>query len=202
MSRLWYAGILNWALYSPVEKDIEIDFLYAVGEHKEEVPPLVIRDIISIPGCEESPVPFPASVVVFGLGFDGLATLCVLDRLEPDAVYAYLASPAAFEDYPERARLSNRELIQRHSAATLELPLTRVEATFRYLTELISPHRDKATIILVPMGPKPHVLAAILLSMRFKGVGCLDVSGRREPPERVGTTGDIVVTKVELKRVA
>lgn len=199
MSRLWYAGILNWALHTPVGKDIEVEFLYAVGEHKNVVPPLVITEILSIPGCQESPVPLPASVVVFGLGFDGLATLCILDRLEPNAVYAYLASPAAFEDYPERARSNNEELIQRHSAATLELPLTRVEATFRYLTELISPHRGKAAIVLVPMGPKPHVLAAILLSMRFKGVGCLDVNGRRERPERVGTTGDIVVTKVELK---
>jgi hypothetical protein len=199
MSRLWYAGILNWAMHAVVQKEIEIDFVYAVGKHKKELVPLVIDDIITMPGCEESAIRLPSSVVVFGLGFDSLATLCVLERMEPTIVYTYLANPAAFNDYVKRARADNKELRQTYSDANLELPLTRVEKTFRNLTELISPHRNGETVIMVPMGPKPHVLAAILLSMRFRGVVCLDVSGRRESPERVGTTGDVVVTRVELR---
>jgi len=66
------------------------------------------------------------------------------------------------------------------------------------LAEVISPHRFEANLTLVPMGPKPHVLAAILLAMRFKEVNCLRVGYRRQDPEDVGTTGDIVATRVEF----
>jgi hypothetical protein len=200
MSRIWYAAALNWARHTPVPSNIVVDFLYAVGEHKNNISPVVIRDILSIPGCEGNPTPFSKSIGVFGLGFDNFATLCVLDRLEPDVVYTYLANPAAFDDYPERARKLNEVIREKYSRVNLELPLCSVERTYVSLTELISPHRSEADIVLVPMGPKPHVLAAILLSMRFPGITCLDVSGSRPTPERVGTTKRMVGTRVVFEK--
>jgi hypothetical protein len=138
-------------------------------------------------------------VAVFGLGFDGLATLCVLDRMEPDVLYAYLASPAPFDDYPARAQKCNQELIDKHARQTLRLPLASVERTYRNLAELVSPHLMEADISIIPMGPKPHVLAAFLLAMRFEEIACLRVSGRRQRPERVGTTGEVVATRVQFR---
>lgn len=202
MSRIWYAAVLNWARHTPVPSNIVVDFLYAVGEHKNNISPVVIRDILSIPGCEGNPIPFSKSIGVFGLGFDNFATLCVLDRLEPDVVYTYLANPAAFDDYPERARKLNEIIREEYSSVNLELPLWSVERTYVSLTELISPHRSEGDIVLVPMGPKPHVLAAILLSMRFAGITCLDVSGSRPTPERVGTTERMVGTRVLFQKIA
>lgn len=198
MSRIWYASVLNWARFVSDVKEVSIDFIYAVGEHYDQTSPMVITDILSIPGCEGSPVPLSKSVAVFGLGFEGLAALCVLDKLEPDEIYAYLASPAAFEDYRNKARDKNKELINL-ARATFELPINSVEQTFSYLSEVISPHRVNAHVIFVPMGPKPHILAAILLSMRFEEVSCLRVSGKRKRPEHVGTTGKTVVTNVTFK---
>jgi hypothetical protein len=197
MSRLWYAAILNWARFVSDCKQVNIDLLYSVGDHKAPAPPLVIGEILSVPACEGLPLPLSRSVAVFGLGFEGLATLCVLDRLEPDDLYCYLAAPAAFEDYPARARAANQEVIGLASAC-LELPLRSVERCFASLAELISPYRAEANITLVPMGPKPHVLAAILLAMRFEQISCLRVGYRRHKPEDVGTTGDIVATRVQF----
>jgi hypothetical protein len=198
MSRLWYAGILNWARYADLEH-ISIDFAYSVGDHQEKIYPMVINDIMAIPGSEGDSIPISKSVAIFGLGFDGFATLCVLDRLEPDIIYAFLASPAAFPDYPERARTSNSELIN-HAVNTIELPLFSVESTFGYLSEIVASCISEADITLIPMGPKPHVLACILLSIRFQEISCLRVSGKRDRPERVSTTGDIVITNVEFKK--
>jgi hypothetical protein len=197
MSRLWYAAILNWARFCGNSKHIVIDLLYSVGDHKAPASPLVIDEILSVPACEGLPLPLSRSVAVFGLGFEGLATLCVLDRLEPDDLYCYLAAPAAFDDYPARARTENQEVI-RLANACLELPLRSVERCFASLAELISPYRSEANITLVPMGPKPHVLAAILLAMRFEEISCLRVGYRRHKPEDVGTTGDIVATRVHF----
>jgi len=200
MSRLWYAAILNWVRYACQTDTAIVDLLYAVGDHREHASPLVITDVSAIPGCEGGSGFQSQSIGVFGLGFDGSAALCVLDRLEPDKVFAYLADPAAHDDYPQRALTENDELVKKHSGFTLPLPLNSVERTFRSLAELILPHLDRDEITFVPMGPKPHVLAAILLAMRFQNISCLRVSGRREPPEQVGTTGQVVGTRVEFKR--
>lgn len=199
MSRVWYAGILNWARFTSSYKNIILDLVYSVGSHQDTLPPMVISDFVSIPGCEGGAAPVFRSVAVFGLGFEGLAALCVLDRLEPDEVYAYFASPAAFADYPARARAENQELIY-HADATLELPLSSVAQTYSLLAELVAPHRSHAEVVMIPMGPKPHVLAAILLSMRFEEIGCLRVSGKRFTRERVQATGEIVSTTVHIRK--
>ena len=197
MSRLWYTAVLNWARFFEGTASITIDLLYSVGDHKDPTAPMVISEIMSLPGCEGLILPLSKSIAVFGLGFEGFAALCVLDRLEPDELYCYLAAPAAFKDYPRRARRANKEVIRLANACLL-FPLGSVERCFANLAELVSQYRSEANITLVPMGPKPHTLAAILIAMRFHEVSCLRVGYRRHTPERVGTTGKIVATRVQF----
>lgn len=201
MPRLWYASIMNWARFGAHRGEIIIDFVYSVGEHRELLRPMVINEILCIPGCEGGPISSSKAVAVFGLGFDGLPPLCVLDRMEPDIVYSYLASPAAFPDYPDRARRANQTLIDDYAQINLELPLESVETTFRLLGELVEPHRKEADISIIPMGPKPHVLASILLAMRFEEVSCLRVTGRRDSGENVDTNGVLVCTSVQFRPI-
>ncbi len=200
MSRLWYAGILNWARFSPNIKEVIVDLLYSVGEHQDSTHPMVINQILSIPGLEGGPVPLSKSVAIFGLGFDGASPLCVLDRLEPDVVYSYVASPAAFNEYPQITYKQNSVIINKHARATIELPLNSVEMTYIHLAELVSQHQKDSDITIIPMGPKPHVLAAILLAMRFEEITCLRVGGKIEKTREVGTTGQIVCTRVHFKK--
>ncbi len=93
MSRLWYTAVLNWARFAASGKRVIIDFVYAMGTYEEDTKPFVIRDMVSLPGCEGRAYRLRESVAVFGLGFHGLAALCVLDHLEPDTVYAFFRSP-------------------------------------------------------------------------------------------------------------
>lgn len=199
MSRLWYAAVLNWARFATSGKDVIIDFVYAMGRYKEEKHPMVIREMVSIPGCEGRAFRLRESVAVFGLGFHGLAALCVLDRLEADTVYAFLASPGATKNYVAKTRKINKDLIDNHKTKPLlELPLASIETCYRYLAETIAPHRPDGEITLVPMGPKPHILASILIAMRFQEVACLRVSGVPNILD-VKTTGEIVATRVTIR---
>jgi hypothetical protein len=141
---LWSAGILNWARFLTSSSSLKIDFLYTFGNYKGDFQPLIIDDILAIPGYEGSPISDAPSLAIFGLGFDGVAALSALDQLEPNIVYAYLASPGAAEDYPAKAKHCNKTLINQYvKDKLLELPISSVEMTFRSLTELISPHRGK-----------------------------------------------------------
>jgi hypothetical protein len=198
MSRLWYSAILNWARYIEGPTKIDVDLVYSVGDHqKSERLPMVIHEMMCLPGCEGG-APLFNSVAVFGLGFEGAAALCVLDRLEPDKIYSYYADPAAFPEYASKAKEANRDLIAQ-SAAILPLPLTSVERSFSHLAELVQPHRKEADITIIPMGPKPHVLAAILLCIRFEEIACLRVAGKRTRSDRVASTGDLVLTQVQFR---
>ena len=199
MSRLWYAAVLNWARFAAKSNEVVIDFVYATGKYDKEPRPMVIREMMSLPGCEGRAYHLRESVAVFGLGFNGLAALCVLDYLEADTVYAFLASPGSVVEYVARTREVNGELIDGYKTrGVFELPLSSVETCYRHLAGIIAPHRPDGEITLIPMGPKPHVLASILVAMRFQEVACLRVSGEPECWE-VKPTGEIVVTRVILK---
>jgi len=201
MSRLWYAGILNWLKFNENYKNVIVDFCYSAGEYKNEVQPLFVEKIISIPGCEGSTQNFSKSVAIFGLGFDGSSTLWALDRLEPDIVFAYYANPSIFPDYPERTRRQNSELLNEYASGILEIPLLSCESTFRYLGELISTYINNSDITIIPMGPKPHILSAILLSFRFKEITCLYINGKRERTELINPTGHYAVSRVSFLKL-
>jgi hypothetical protein len=202
MSRLWYSGVLNWARFGNNADETVIDFAYAFGKYEEEDFPLVIEDMLSIPGCEGGPVRPQNSLAIFGLGFNPWASLSVLERLEADAVFAFLASPGASKEYPERVRKLNKDFLEepRVKGNVLELPLRSVETSYRFLSELVTPHRFADSITLVPMGPKPHVLASILVSMRFPEVSCMRVGVRRERPEKIDPTGDVIAARVTVRK--
>ena len=200
MSRLWYAAVLNWSRLAASTRDVVIDFIYSMGRYDEQKHDMVIRDMVSIPGCEGRAYRLRESVAIFGLGFHGLATLCVLERLEADTVYALLASPGSSPEYVKKTMSINKDLIKNQKTKSiLPLPLSSIETCYRHLAETIAPHRLDGEITLVPMGPKPHILASILLAMRFQEVACLRVSGTPYPID-VKPTGEIVATRIIIRR--
>lgn len=196
MSRLWYTAVLNWARFASQGRTVTIDFVYSLGQYSRASPPFVIRGMVSLPGCEGRAYRLRESVAVFGLGFHGDAALCVLDHLEADSVYAFLASPGGKPEYEKEVRERNRDLIEnRKMKQMLPLPLDNVEACYRSLAETIAPYRPDGEITLVPMGPKPHVLASILIAMRFPEVACLRISSTPDTSD-VPATGELIVTRV------
>jgi len=199
MSRIWYAAVLNWSRLAVLGKEVIIDFIYSMGRYREYKKPMIIQEMVSIPGCEGRAYRLRESVAVFGLGFHGEAALYVLDQLEADTVYAFLASPGSSKEYVNKTYEINKDLINNYKTRpVLEMPLASIESCYRYIAETIAPHRPDGEITLVPMGPKPHVLASILVAMHFREVACLRVSGAPNPID-VLPTGEIVTTRVIVK---
>lgn len=201
MPRLWYTAILNWARYSSNFDMITIDFVYSEGKYRGLNKPMVIKEILSIPGCEGVQFPFNKSVVIFGLGFDGIAPLTVLDRLEPDVVYAFLASPGSLKSYPKKTINFNKPILSWiKEKNVLHLPLDSVEQTYRYLSDIVESHKENHDISIIPMGPKPHVLSSILLAFQYNEIACLRVSTERESNVFVYPQGEVMVTRVVFNK--
>ncbi len=193
MSRLWYISILNWSKFVDFDQ-ISIDFVYSVGEYKKDFTPLVINEILALPG-HEGVTTHSKTISIFGLGFDSLTTLCVLDKLEPSIVHSFIALPV-FKEYENKTEEYNKEFIENYSEPVQYFPLTSLENTFRLMSELISPYRDNYNISFIPMGPKPHVLASALLSSKYKKIINLYVKGKRSIPPNVISSGKFICTKV------
>lgn len=198
MSRTWYAAILNWVRYNDFESEVTIDFVYSVGAYSNVLPPIAVESILPLPGCEGSSGTITKSIAIFGLGFENLAPLCVLDKLQPDEIFAYLSSPENRPDYTRIARKTNEELIEA-AKETLELPIASIKTCFAKLSEVISPYLLSADITIVPMGPKPHVLSAILLAITFDQVTCLHVHGKQKKIEDIQTTEEVIASRVVFK---
>jgi hypothetical protein len=200
MSRNWYATIMNWVRYCSPAQTVEIDFAYSVGQHHSDVHPRVVTSLYPLPGLDGQCFGLFGSTAFIGLGFDGLATVSVLDCLEADRVVAFYASPGAFSDYAERTQVTNREVLDERAELSLALPLFSVRQSFSYLAEVVGSYLRDGEITLVPMGPKPLVLASILVSLRFPQVCCLGVGGRFPIPDDVLHSGDTVCARITFEK--
>lgn len=201
MSRIWYSSVINYFNHCDYQHPVYLDMFYSVGEHQDPVAPIQTDEIMCLPGYEGAGFSLDRAVAFFGLGFDGFSPLCVFDQLEPDQAFAFMADPAAFDDYPQITYDINKELIENYISESrlLRLPLNNVEESFYKLSEAVSPFLDNSRIIFVPLGPKPHILASILLSLRYPEIACLHVSGKKKKPERVAATGVISSTRVNFE---
>lgn len=197
MQRTIYTALLNWARYQEYYDSIQIDFVYASGFYPNNHVPMTINRILALPGFEGNSYKRKQSILLFGLGFEGLAAECVLDRLEPDLIFTYLANPAANSDaYGDSIKFNGNILGM--AGLKLEFPLSSVEDGFRSLSELINQYVKDCRLTMVPMGPKPHVLMSILLCIRYPSITCLHVSGREKSEENVSPTGELVCTRVNF----
>lgn len=199
MTRAWYGAVLNWARSVESLLSIEIDFAYSHGVYASKFGPLSIEDVVSIPGFEGISSGARNTCAFFGLGFDKYATLAVVDRIEPDEVHCLIATSDVGEDQSGFVLKENAELVALAEGKVVALPITNVAEAFRLICEHISIVENEAEIVIVPMGPKPHVLASLLASQRLSQIACLHVKGSRSSPVEVTATGDITCCQVRFK---
>jgi hypothetical protein len=197
MSRLWYSAVLNWCRYNAGHTKVIVDLVYAGSKIHSYDNSMVIKDWDILPGCEGRVTSDLPSILILGLGLYGNASLCILDRLESDSIYTFISHPGISRTYRKKIYELNDILLDYHKQKlNFELPLTSVENSYSCLAELVSPYLSNSSITIIPMGPKPHVLASILLSINFPEVGCMRVNADRRFSETVLPSGKIVATRV------
>lgn len=196
MTRAWYGAILTWARFSTHRYPIEIDFVYSHGKYLSEFDPLSISEIVSLPGFEGVSGGYRKTAAIFGLGYDKYATLAVYDRLEPDSVYCCVATQSESDQSVTKALRDNSEILEA-SKETFSLPLGNISTAFRLLCEQINRiERQKNHIVIVPMGPKPHILVSLLVALRMPWITCLHAMGVRATPVQVEALGPISISRV------
>ena len=198
MTRSWYSAILTWARFFESDGSIELDFAYACGDYHGDFGPLAISEIVSLPGFEGISGGFRRTTAIFGLGYDKYATLAVYDRLEPDSVYCCIAQRYSDDENSNKVLKENEVLID---AATklIHLPLTDVPTAFGILSDQILLLERSTHIVIVPMGPKTHVLITLLVALRLPWITCLHAKGSRVTPIQVDASGPLSISRVKFQ---
>jgi hypothetical protein len=195
MTRAWYGAILTWARFTTKAQTVEIDFVYASGRYLGEFGPLAISDIISLPGFEGTSGGFRRTTAIFGLGYDKYATLAIYDRLEPDSIYCCIAQHSLDDEGSKKALKENAVLVE-SAVKVIALPLMDVQSSFSLLGDQILGLERSTHIVMVPMGPKTHVLVTLLVALRMPWITCLHARGTRTTPVQVEADGKVGVARV------
>lgn len=195
MPKLWTAEILNFFKNYSAEIELVFDFIYSVGEHIYSDRPRQLRDPIVLPGCEAVATYNKKTVAIFGLGFDSGAPVCIHQMIEPDVTFALVARPGALEEYAKRTSSINSDFTDQSVKSVIYSPLASVKQTYDSMREVFFPYKNSATTVLVPFGPKPHALAAILAAMNYQGVTCLHAS-TGPILQSITATTDLVMSRI------
>lgn len=195
MPRLWYSEILNFFKNYDSNVEVELDLIYSVGEHTHSDQPQQLGDPIVLPGCEAVATYSKRTVAIFGLGFDSGAPICMHSKIEPDNTYALIARPGALDDYSKKTYSINEEFIDESVDEVVYSPLSGVKQTYDSLREIFFPYRKTAITVIVPFGPKPHALAAIVAAMNYSSVTCL-YSSTGSTPSMVTATSELVLCRI------
>lgn len=191
MTRTWYGHILTWAKYSKHHPNVVIDLFYSFGNYHKEFQPLHVRELSSVAGFEGHCAGARRTTALLGLGFDKYATLAVCDQIEPDSIICFVAQESSDDPHARRVLSENQEVIEASGRPGVPLPLGNVGEAFRMMYEQAAFCAADEELVAVPMGPKPHVLASLLLAQVLPRVTCLHARGHRADPVPVSATGQV-----------
>lgn len=198
MSRVWYAAIILWFRESRVLQPF-LTFIYSEGVYTDEIAKkeVVIGDIRTVPGCEGEAYKHGRTASILGLGFYGYMSLCVCEQMEPDIIYTILTPENPVDGFDIANQEGNKELISR-ATDCFRVPLLSVESAYRCMMDIATQHlSENDEVTIVPMGPKPHVLAAILAALTDQRICTLRVK-HDDYEEDIQPSGAIISTEVKF----
>lgn len=122
---------------------------------------------VGIPGLEGEYEPSNRRHMVVSLGFEGLKTLRLVNRHDPDLVSALVGDPGAQEGYSARAFNANQELLDEYAVTVKEIvraPAGDPTIAWSQLKEASHVKPFEQNVQIVATGSKPHALAAGLFA--------------------------------------
>lgn len=201
MSRMIYLSLLRL-----VNDGLDVFFSYSVGKYgtaELNYPISAVGTVRSVPGFEGLTFASRPRLHIVGLGYDGLGTLALMDRLEASRLVVFWADPGASIDAPSIARRQNDFLIAR-AVATFRMDLRDVVGTAGVLSRIASEVAATDTVVFVPIGPKPQVLASALAVMGRDHCSLiaphLGSGGIRDSFPQVEWSGELLGTRIRLER--
>ena len=204
MSRAWYASMLNYLVEFSTKK-ITVDLTYATAIYKNLDLNVELGELRIIPGCEGISLTKRHNAAIFMLGFDRYGPQRLYNLLNPNKCFGVMASPAATYDYENTCLEKNKDFISHYLGGVdnlVKLPINSISTCYDNMSQMLSPLKSDYNVSIIPFGPKPHILAAILCSFNYPNVTCLYSEYIRNTTVEVESSGDFVISRLYIKRLS
>lgn len=134
---------------------------------------------------------------VLGLGFDGILAEALVTLYQVANYCCLVGEPGVTPDAVSRARDANRRLLSRSDLVATASAWSPVDACMQFVR--LARWYEGRDVILVPMGPKPHVVGSILASLWKRDLAVRFAQAGRTNPVQVSVSPDAVpfATRVE-----
>lgn len=129
-----------------------------------------LNGLRALVGTEGSITPRSNAAYVLGLGYDGVLAEAVVDLFQISCLSVVYADPGVTPDAVERTCNANVEVIAR-SDFVRGVPAWSVGGARDVFLSLCAEYWDSNDTVVVPLGPKPHVLGALLACLEEPRVG-------------------------------
>lgn len=196
MPRTFYGQILVQAYRNP-RLVRSCTFVYTPGQHAHGFESShSLEGLRSIIGTEGVNADDTQPAAVLGLGYDGTLAHSTIELFQIDHFSALYADPGTTEDAIARALGNNRPVIRRCEILESAPYWSVNDAKDRFL-DMCNWYMGRRSVMLIPMGPKPHVLGSILAAAENPRVALRHVLTRSTPVD-VLPAGEPVATRVEF----
>lgn len=200
MSKIWYAGILQYLISNEVNIDnLEVYFSYTSAVFSE---PLETEAKFLVPspfGLLKSNISTNKPLaLILGLGYEKYITQSIADSLNYNIIYAFYSDPAFDSRYVDRVKKNNQRILaslpENH---IIRYPIEDFKTTDALLTSLTMKLRLDYRVSILPAGPKPFTLSSLLLAARYPDIEVWSINTGYSPAAyNRNPTGEPMVCKV------
>lgn len=170
MSRAVYGMALLKALRECKAYVEEVVFAYVPGSVYTGVHgSRAIEGVRALLGTEGISAAEGDCAFILGLGYDGIVAESIVDMYQASHVSVFYADPGVHPSSAERARAANASLIERAELVGSASIFTALE-TLRVIEQMRDWYAG-LDVLLIPMGPKPLVLASLLAVFADPSIG-------------------------------
>lgn len=198
VTRSWLAVFLRAALRFAPDK-IDVYFVYSIAEYEDPPKGAFFNEAVEpIPGFWSLSEQGRPVALVLGLGYEPSRALGAREMLDPAITVLFFTDPVDDPRFSEALQSSNEILLnQTPERNRMGYAIRSIGYLDRIVGDVCEGYSENYSVVIVPLGPKPFCLAALVVSRRLKGVEVWRVSGggSEEAIDRKGT-GEFVAARL------
>jgi hypothetical protein len=185
MPRTVYGTLLVECMRSCRELVDSVTMAYVPGDHGPDIEgSRVVRGLRGLVGTEGASNRDGPAAFILGLGYDGALAEAVVDLFQVSHYSCFYADPGVLATSVDRVLAANADLVD--SSDIVEIaPAHSIAAAMNVVMKLKRWYADQRDVLVVPLGPKPHVVGALLAAALDSSIGFRFPSGPIVVPVQV-----------------
>ena len=170
MTKPWYYSIILYLSKKVLcVNKINAYFTYTPSKYSEPKDPKPNSEIAPLPGKYVVPTNKPKALIVC-LGYEQNKAEGIIDHLDPKISYIFYTKPALDGEFVKTLEVNNKNVLDGAQEKIITYPFDDLLYLERELTSIYYLLKDKYSITIAPLGPKPFTFIAMLMSVKHNDI--------------------------------